>query len=116
MDCTFPVFFSDDTTVCYLVPNLFGALLTTYKTEAEYFHFPVNPRLLGCDICVRCCSASRPNVIPVQATETCRRNRVLVEGCGSLTPRSLYRFTCEENPKYPFSVGWVGLRAGLVVV
>jgi hypothetical protein len=25
------------------------------------------------------------------------------------------RFTCGENPKYPFSVGWVGLRAGLVV-
>jgi len=76
------------------------------------FHFSVTPRLLGRDISVRCCSASRPNVIPVQATETCRRNRDWWRVVVASHPG---RFTCGENPKYPFSVGWVGLLAGLVV-
>jgi hypothetical protein len=110
MDCTFPVFFSDDMTVCCLLPNLFGLMLSMYKTEAEYFYFSVNPRVLGRDICVRCCSASRPNVIPVQSTETCRRNRGLVEGCDSLTPRPLY--LC-GNPQVPVfrRLGWPQSRS-----
>lgn len=82
------------------------------KHVQNVIEFSVNPRLLGRDICLRWCSVSRPNVIHAQATETCRRIRVLVEGCGSLKPRPLY---LQGNPKYSFSVGWVGLRDGLVV-
>jgi len=36
----------------------------------------------------------------------------LVEGCGSPTPRPLYLW---GNTQVPISVGWVGLRAGLIV-
>jgi hypothetical protein len=105
------MFFSD-MSVCCLAPNLFGVLLSMYKTEAEYFNFWVKPGLLGRDICVRCCSASRPNVIPVQATETCRRNRVLMEGCRSLTPRLLYMWGKLQVPVFSRVVG---LRGGLVI-
>jgi len=110
MDCPFPVFFSDDMPACCLVPNLFGVMLSLYKMETEYFHFSVNPRLLGPDICVSCCSASRPNVIPVQASETCRRNKILVEGCGSLTPRSLYLWGNLEVPVFR-RLGWPPSRS-----
>jgi hypothetical protein len=111
MDCTFPVFFSDDMTVCCLVPNLLGVMLSMYKTETEYFNFSVNRRLLGRDICVRCCSAGRPNVTPVQSTETCRRNRVLVEGCDSLTPRPLYLWGKPQVPVFS-RLGWPPSRSG----
>jgi hypothetical protein len=112
MDCPFPVFFSDDMPASCLVPNLFGVMLILYKMETEYFYFSGNPRLLGPDISVRSCSASRPNVIPVQATETYRRNRILVEGCGSHTSPSLYFWGKHQVPVFR-RLGWPPSRSGV---